>query len=453
MKMKKSVRILVITVLAISFIALGIYTAWRTHNGSTDFDTFYYAAKRVVNNEPLYAGPRGVSPYIYPPFFACLITPLALFSLETASFLWYILSLLLFAASMALSVFLIFGHIDMRRIWQSAPFMPKTMLLVLTGAIFLDNITLLQSNILLFFAITAGLYCFKKRRPILGGSLFGLAISIKLLPVLFLVYFIIKREFRMAASIIMWAVFFTLILPSLSLGTQTAQDSLMTWNESMLTRSVSTGPNDDMMGQMFNPVNQSITASLSRWLIRDDAAISYWKANCYKKYPKFLLNIHGPLSRERVLDIAYIVEFLLIALTLYFCLKKKGREPSIVSNSGEFALIYLASLFLDPFLKTPHLIFIIFPAIFIVSRMDSANRSYRFLYTGFIIAVTLYLSLGLKLFRIFGFGTVSLLLLWLMALAIEREIALPAGRQASVVRLPVKSRASLPRNDARREFE
>jgi len=407
----------IILAVAASLIMLGIYTAWRTHNGSTDFDTFYYAARHVIDGAPLYAPMKGVSPYIYPPFFACLISGLALLSLEAASFLWYILSLALFAVSMAVSAILIFGHTDIRRIWDSALFLPKAIFLILAGTIFIDNISLLQSNILLFFAVVTGLYYFKKRRFIIGGMLFGLAISIKLLPALFLAYFIVKRKFKMAVSCLIWIAVFTLIVPALFLGPKETLDSLAVWNRSMFAKSISNVPNDDMMGQMFNPVNQSITASLSRWLIKNDGPILFWKNNCYKKYPHFLANFQGPLSRSWALAISYVVEFLLVAVTLLYCMRRKKAEENSGMNS-EFALLFMASLFLDPFLKTPHLIFIIFPAMLIVSRI----KSRRLEYFAFTAAVILYLSLGVKLFRIFGFGTISLLLLWLLVLMSEKDL-------------------------------
>jgi len=408
----------IITLIAtVGFIALGVYTAWRTHNGSTDFDTFYYAARHVIDKAPLYAPIKGVSPYIYPPFFACLISPLALLGLEAASFLWYILSLVLFAVSMAISAILIFGHTDIRRIWDSALFLPKAMFLVLAGAVFIDNISLLQSNILLFFAVVTGLYYFKKKRFMIGGMLLGLAISIKLLPALFLAYFIVKRKFKMAASCLVWIAVFTLIVPALFLGPKETLDSLAAWNGSMFTKSISNVPNDDMMGQMFNPVNQSITASLSRWLIKNDGPILFWKKNCYKKYPRLLADFQGPLSRSSALAISYVIEFLLVAATLLYCMRRKKGGENAVLNS-EFALVFIASLFLDPFLKTPHLIFTVFPAMLIVSRIKGRHLQYFAL----TAAVILYLSLGVKLFRIFGFGTISLLLLWLSVPAGKKDL-------------------------------
>ena len=408
---------IIISIAIAGFMALGVYTTWRTHNGSTDFDTFYYAARHVIDRVPLYAPIKGVSPYIYPPFFACLISPLALLGLEAASFLWYILSLALFAVSMVISAILIFGHTNIRRIWDSALFLPKAMFLVLAGAIFIDNISLLQSNILLFFAVVTGLYYFKKRRFMVGGMLFGLAISIKLLPALFLAYFIVKRKFKMAVSCLIWIAVFTLIVPALFLGPKGTLDSLAAWNGSMFTRSISNIPNDDMMGQMFNPVNQSITASLSRWLIKNDGPILFWKNNCYKKYPHLLANFQGPLSRSSALAISYVIEFLLVAATLRYCMRrKKGGESSVLNS--EFALVFIASLFLDPFLKTPHLIFTIFPAMLIVSRIKGRHLQYF----AFAAAVILYISLGVKLFRIFGFGTISLLLLWLSVPSGEKDL-------------------------------
>jgi Protein of unknown function (DUF2029). len=403
--MKKKI---IIAVASIGLIALGIYTAWRTHNGSTDFDTFYYAAKHIIDGVPVYTPVQNVSPYIYPPFFACMISPLAFLNMEAASFLWYILSLALFAVSIALSAKMIFGHTNIKRMWDSMLFLPKAVFLTFAGAIFLDNISLLQSNILLFFAVVTGLYYFTNKRFMIGGIFFGLAISIKLLPALFLPYFIVKRKFKMAAWCLVWIAVFTLLVPTLFLGTKGTIDSLKAWNGSMFAKSITSVPNDDMMGQMFNPVNQSITASLSRWLIKNDAAISYWKNNCYKKYPRLLANFQGPLSRSSALTISYIVEFLLVAATLIYCMRRKKLDENTALNS-EFALVFIALLFLDPYLKTPHLIFIVFPAMFIASSIKGRHWKYYV----FAAAAILYISLGGKLFRILGLGTISLLLLWL----------------------------------------
>jgi len=64
----------------------------------------------------------------------------------------------------------------------------------------------------------------------------------------------------------------------------------------------------------------------------------------------------------------------------------------------------------------------IFPSLFLVSRIKQGRSDYRFLYGLFAVSVILYLSLGVKLFRIFGFGTISLLLLWLSILPGEKDL-------------------------------
>ena len=96
--------------------------------------------------------------------------------------------------------------------------------------------------------------------------------------------------------------------------------------------------------------------------------------------------------------------------------RKKGDENSVLNS--EFALLFIASIFLDPFLKTPHFIFTIFPAMFIVSRIKGRGLQYFI----FAAAAILYLSLGVKLFRIFGFGTAYLLLLWMLVPVNEKDL-------------------------------
>lgn len=408
--MKKSI----VFSLIIVFVLLGVYTAWRTHNGSTDFDTFYYAAKRIVAKEPLYLEINGVSPYIYPPLFACLITPLTLFSMEISSFIWYLMNLLFFFFSVVLCKILIYGDKDPGDIWKDSPFIFKILFLVMTAALFIDNISLLQANILIFFLVMAGLYYFIKARPFLCGVFLAGAISIKIIPVLFLIYFVIKKEIKVVAAIVLGIIIFTFLLPSLFLGLNGTCDSLKTWNINMFSRAVSSVPNDQVMGAMFNPVNQSVTAFISRWFIKNDEDILWWKTECFR-YPSFLINKNGFLTRRATLFISHIIMYVLAVLTLLYCLKPATKKNYAASNY-EFSLIFVACLFLTPILRTQHLIFMLFAFLFFISQLRRTETYYLFFASGAAVVSIFYLLLSTKIFRIAGFGTIALLLLWLFIL-------------------------------------
>lgn len=119
--MKKAI----IVSLILFLIFLGFYTTWRTHHSSTDFDTYYYAARDVLQSSSVYVEHKDTSPYIYPPFFACLLAPLAIFSLETTAAIWYVLNLGFFFLSLVLCSRLIFTEENISILQNRFPLTPK----------------------------------------------------------------------------------------------------------------------------------------------------------------------------------------------------------------------------------------------------------------------------------------------------------------------------------------
>lgn len=407
-------KLVIIVFLAVLFLFLGIYTSWRSYHGSTDFDTYYYAGKRVLARESLYAEKEGVSPYIYPPFFACLIAPITVFNIAVSSFIWYLLNLVFFAFSMTFSFLLIFGTIDVNAVENRFPFLPKALFLAVTAVLFFDNISMLQANILMFFAAVMGVYFFRKKMNIPAGLFFAMAISIKIIPILFLFYFIVKREFKTSLSIIVWTAVFSVLVPSLYMGFENMRDALIWWNTNMLERSTSLVPNKYMVGVMLNPENQSLKAFLSRWLIENDRFLLHVKKDCHEFYP-FMINWTLSLTQKTTLYISKIATVLLAAVTFACCLGKKEKGPASLLNY-EFSLIFLICLISNPVLRTQQFVFLIFPALFALSRIVKTESGYRFFYISFLCFASLYLLQGIRILKIFGFGTLSILWIWLFIL-------------------------------------
>ena len=106
---------------------------------------------------------------------------------------------------------------------------------------------------------------------------------------------------------------------------------------------------------------------------------------------------------------------IITAVTLFFSSGRiKDRFGSLMNY--EYALIILLALLSSPIMRTQHLIFLVFPAFFALSLISGSGKNYKFLYRSFIIFASLYLSLSIKLFAIFGFGTISILWLWYVIL-------------------------------------
>ncbi|MBL7157498.1 MAG: DUF2029 domain-containing protein [Candidatus Omnitrophica bacterium] len=406
----KGKKWLIALLLAVFLIFFGFYTTWRTHYKSTDFDTYYYAGRDVLAGVSIYTEHEGISPYIYPPFFACLIVPLALFSLEVASVFWYILNLALFFLSILLSFRLIFND-KLKDINPNALLsVPVILFFIIIIGFFIDNVSMLQANISILFLVVAGLYFFKKKMDLPAAFFLGLAISIKVIPILFLIYFIVKREFKMAAFIALWTGLFSYVLPAAFMGPDNAWVSLTMWSKSMLFESMSKNPNSDMLLYMFNPQNQSVTAFFSRWFIKNDFLILHFKRMAHE-YPAFLIPWTLSMARERAFFISKGFTLLVGAATFLCCFGKIKKRSDHLLNY-EYSLMFLVSLIANPVLKTQQMIFLLFPALLLLYRIIKPTGSNRFLYPAFLSFAFLYLSQMFGVFKMLGFGTLSILLLW-----------------------------------------
>ena len=404
---------ILVSFLVIFIIILGAYTTLRTYAGSNDFDTYYYAAKAVLHGSSIYEPLPGLSPYIYPPLFACLLSPLAMLNIGTASILWYALNILFIFGCAFLCSFLVFGKSDaMGGRIRLMPFLPKALFLIVIAALLLDNISMLQVNIFLLLLTLLGLYFDRIGKSVLAGLFMSLSISIKIIPVLFLVYFALKNSWKALIWTLVFILIFSLALPVLSMGKSQAIESARQWYGNVFVRSVSSSPNYQLFDGFFSPTNQSPTAFAVRFLASNDYDISYWKNKSYK-YPLFMRNWTLSLDRGRSLVIAKMFVFLL-ALFSFGAIAKKRFKGESRNENYEIALFFLLSLILNPLLKTQQLIFIAFPALIALSKIKIGQKGYELLYGGFVTFAAFYLLQGLKIFRILGFGAISVILLWLI---------------------------------------
>jgi len=205
-----------------------------------DFEVYYYGGSRVLQTgetgvNELYA-PRDGLPFTYPPFAALLFALLATLSIGASSLIFITTAL---AGAAVVSAWLARHYFGLRR-WKDAfaDWRFRAVALAGTAAILLlgpwrDTFDFGQINIILMGLILADFALYGKSRagelrwP--AGLLIGLAAGIKLTPLAFGLYFLVRRDFKalgwMAAgffgSIAMsWAVlpqasltFWTKILP------------------------------------------------------------------------------------------------------------------------------------------------------------------------------------------------------------------------------------------------
>jgi alpha-1,2-mannosyltransferase len=142
--------------------------------------------------------------FTYPPLAAILFTGFAMISLPTASSLITAITLVLLVCS----VYLVLDALDLWPEWtvtgESAAARRVWLALLITGLASLhlepvwSNFGYGQINVVPMALVLAD--CLPRRTLLPRGTLVGLAIAIKLTPVVFLLYFALKRDWRAVAT-------------------------------------------------------------------------------------------------------------------------------------------------------------------------------------------------------------------------------------------------------------
>lgn len=200
-----------------------------------DFEVYFYGGGKVMEGGDLYAIRDGL-PFTYPPFAALLFAGLAALGFFAASMVFILVAL----AGAAIAAAWLARHYFGLKTWREAfaDYRFRTTALLGTGAILFlgpwrDTFVFGQINIILMGVILADFALYGKARagairwP--AGLLIGLAAGVKLTPLAFGLYFLVRRDFKalgwMAAGFfgsiaVGWAVlpqasldFWTKILP------------------------------------------------------------------------------------------------------------------------------------------------------------------------------------------------------------------------------------------------
>ncbi|MDR6684829.1 alpha-1,2-mannosyltransferase [Arthrobacter sp. 1088] len=226
----------ILTVAGVLTLAVAVWFLYTDYQPFlNDFEVYFYGGGKVLEGGDLYAVRDGL-PFTYPPFAALLFAGLAAMGFFASSMVFIIAAL----AGAAVVAAWLARHYFGVKTWRSAfaDYRFRTTALVGTGAILLlgpwrDTFVFGQINIILMGVILADFALYGKARAGLirwpAGLLIGLAAGVKLTPLAFGLYFLVRRDFKalgwMAAGFfgsitIAWAIlpqaslaFWTRILP------------------------------------------------------------------------------------------------------------------------------------------------------------------------------------------------------------------------------------------------
>lgn len=200
--------------LLVSFTAHAAKKAIR--GDVSDFLAYYTAAQALCQHSDPYVFAE--KPYIYPPLFATICMPLAALPISLAA--------LCYVPVMALAIVTAFmlGIREMMTRFRLPTQSQLFTVCILTAFFIMEDrvksdLQMFQVNSLLLCLIILALR-WLDRRPALAGTALGLAMNIKVFPIIFLPYLLFRRRWKTAFSMLGSTVLFGL-LPSLVIGWKT----------------------------------------------------------------------------------------------------------------------------------------------------------------------------------------------------------------------------------------
>ncbi len=310
-----------------------------------DFEAYYNAALAFRYGAPIYqpmvdffgAGPlhyEGPLPYVYPPGFVLLLSPLAYLDFKVASVCWLLFNHLLFFSGVLMlmkSISKTYSKVETgTMVFVSMNFTP----------LFVDYL-IGQSNIILFFLITSALYLFRRGKSVYAGGMLALAFSIKIIPGLLLIYMLWKRQYKVfAGGLVVILLLFMYSLLFFKMG-------LFEWYfKFMLKQSLFDAFHD----------NHSLTGFFTRLMSH-----SIWVRGVFE----------NPVALRICILLASV--FILIG---FFYLTRKRCHPSDDRTLREYGLGVATMLLLSKLTTTPYLVMMLLPLLILVKDMFEHRPSY-----------------------------------------------------------------------------
>ena len=261
--------------------ALG-YAGWRLLGHvpyRIDVDVYRMGGQAWLDGRPLYANDTTFAtkidldlPFTYPPLAAIVFAPFAWIPLNAASMTITAITLVLLIVSVVL-VLTRLGVAPPDRVTTEPLWLRRTWLaaaIVAAAALFCEpimaNFDFGQINVVLMTLVIAD--CVPRRTPWPRGLLLGLAIALKLTPAVFLLYFLLRKDFRTVVTTALSAVGLTLV------GFAFAwRDSWEYWTQTLR--------DTDRIGAATLNTNQNIAGALARLGLGEDIRFVFWVLACF----------------------------------------------------------------------------------------------------------------------------------------------------------------------------
>jgi len=379
---------------------VGISTFYRgaiSPKQRTDLTVFLKAGEAVADHraDQIYSvtSIRGWH-YVYTPLLAILLAPVSKWPLDATVSLAFLLSLACLAGTVLLS----------RRLSGNAKPAPWQIALSLIFCLpmLLNTFTRGQFGIITLFFMAAIFQSYITRHKVLTGLLLAFAVTLKISPLAFLVFFfLMKREWKILLSTAVGFGLFFLLLPSLAIGFHQNWELLKIWKHLMSLAQSDGAHLHYLWDELLTPFaedNQSLYAVITRFAWPSEA----------------LFAGHSNALARWITSGAGVV---LLALPLLKA-RQTPREPeqNTLKLLAEFSLFPMLMLFTSPVTQIHHytvVYFLFLAALMMMERVPCGSPERKYL--GFSLwACALSLTLGM-IFPLLGYWGLPLwgsMLLW-----------------------------------------
>lgn len=148
--------------------------------------------------------------YFYSAFFALLLLPFAWLDNQSAMIAWGLVQVISAVALCALPVVRL---VPLNRGWAAA-----YVAVFVTSVPVLHTLRWGQVSIILTLLVIAAFHCYSRDQWILTGALIAIAAAIKFYPAVFILYFVMKRDWRVCASFALTFLLAYVLVPAAVLG-------------------------------------------------------------------------------------------------------------------------------------------------------------------------------------------------------------------------------------------
>ncbi|MCU0236705.1 MAG: DUF2029 domain-containing protein [Acidobacteria bacterium] len=173
-----------------------------------DLESYLRAGRRLAAGESVYVDE--LYPYMYPPFLAFLLVPLAFMGTGAAKLAWYLINVSLIILSLALLL-------RMARPQPGRRWLLAFLSLLFTMRFLVDSCHRGQANILILALCAVTLYFAGNGKAAWAALFLAMAIAVKLTALLLLAYFAWRRKFRLCALTASFLLLL-LLLPAVASG-------------------------------------------------------------------------------------------------------------------------------------------------------------------------------------------------------------------------------------------